>query len=94
MSLALYRTRMYVAILSAGAAVFLVKWHLGAEQLSVCNTRRQWAAGSGAAYSRFLGTKTPYSLLRQIKEEEQPIPVLQKTVQDRRGCQVMKVREQ
>ena len=82
---------MYVAILSAGAAVFLVKWDLGAEQLSVCNTRRQWAAGSGAAYSRFLGTKTPYSLLRQIKEEEQPI---QKTVQDRRGCQVMKVREQ
>ena len=76
-----------VAILSAGAIVILLSWHLETDlEQSVCS-RTLWDGARSSG--RFLGTKTPYSLLRQIKEKKRGA----ETVQDRPGCKVIKVRE-
>ena len=79
-------TCSFVAI----AIIILLSWHFETDlEQSVCS-RTLWDAESGASSSgRFLGTKTPYSLLRQIKEKERGA----ETVQDRLGCKVIKVRE-
>lgn len=71
-----------IAILFASAIVtVLLIWELGREQ-SVCSSRVL------ESDSRFLGTKTPYSLLRQIRREERG------PAEDRRpDCQIVKVRD-
>ena len=72
-------------LLLSACAVLLLSWHLLEPEQSVCGTRTLWNAESGEGYSRFLGTKTPYSLLRQMKGEAS-------AVQDQLGCKVIKVR--
>lgn len=75
-----------VAILLA-SVIILLSWHLDTDlEQSVCSRTLWDGAGSSG---RFLGTKTPYSLLRQIQEKERGA----ETVQDRLGCQVIKVRQ-
>ena len=66
-------------------------WHQGTEQ-SICKTLLDadgaWMSGHGIA-GRYMGTKTPYNLLRQIKAVEDT----ETSAQDLKGCQVIKVRD-
>lgn len=74
---------MRVAILFTGAIVtVLLIWELKREQ-SVCSSRVL------ESDSRFLGTKTPYSFLRQIRAGEERGPAAEER---RPGCQIIKVR--
>ena len=76
------------ACLTAAAAVLLC-WHQRTER-SVCRTL--WAVESGAGRPGFMGTKTPYSILRQIHGQEDELRALESVQQDQHGCQLIKVR--